>query len=163
MPRQAREQLSIVCWCFAKHDLNLLIYAPFTKLGFRQSFKPTLTIVSFVADLLRHFPGFYFPVQTRFDVEPDVSMVSFLHWSDNATSVLWLLRAPGCDCSGCESVNRSRVLWADCVVHRGTPWYHPATRPSPALMETPSYVALQSIMVVTNTLMTDTVQLSSEH
>ena len=58
MPRQAREQLSIVCWCFAKHDLNLLIYAPFTKLGFRQSFKPTLTLVSFVADLLRHFPGF---------------------------------------------------------------------------------------------------------
>ena len=37
MPRQAREQLSIVCWCFAKHDLNLLIYASFSKLGFRQS------------------------------------------------------------------------------------------------------------------------------
>ena len=148
MPRQVREQLSIVCWCFAKHDLNLLIYASFNKLGFRQSSTPqhslssplcpiwSVTFLEFYfqsSDWVRRLPG---------GVAPRLPQHQ------------WLVAATGSDWRllwfwQCKQ-EQSAVRW-----HRGTPWYtvvhrgryHPVTRSSPSQMETPnlSCVALQSL------------------
>ena len=49
-----------------------------------------------------------------------------LHHSGDVNE-FWLLRALGGDCSGSESVNRSRVVCGAGTVHPATPWHHRGT------------------------------------